>query len=73
VRCPVFHGAIKLAKAHPLTGVGFFYVRLVVEKKIKATKNLRQSPFEKYSGIRIPRIPCGRKAIIRWVRAMRGQ
>ena len=32
-----------------------------------------RSPFEKYRGIGTPRIPRGKKAVVRWVRAMRGR
>jgi len=32
-----------------------------------------ESPFAKYRGIGNPGIPSGRKAIVRWVRQMRGQ
>jgi antitoxin PrlF len=33
----------------------------------------RGSPFEKYRGIGNPGIPTGRKAILRWLRDLRGQ
>ncbi len=32
-----------------------------------------RSPFEKYRGIGNPGIPSGRKAVLRWVRELRGQ
>jgi antitoxin PrlF len=32
-----------------------------------------QSPFAKYRGIGNPGIPSGRKAVLRWVRELRGQ
>ena len=32
-----------------------------------------ESPFAKYRGIGNPGIPSGRKAILRWVRELRGQ
>jgi AbrB family looped-hinge helix DNA binding protein len=32
-----------------------------------------RSPFEKYRGIGTPGIPRGRKAVLRWVRELRGQ
>ncbi len=32
-----------------------------------------ESPFAKYRGIGNPGIPSGRKAIVRWVRELRGQ
>lgn len=32
-----------------------------------------KSPFEKYSGIGSPGIPRGRKAVVRWVRVLRGR
>jgi AbrB family looped-hinge helix DNA binding protein len=31
------------------------------------------SPFEKYRGIGTPGIPRGRKAVVRWLRDLRGQ
>jgi AbrB family looped-hinge helix DNA binding protein len=33
----------------------------------------RTSPFEKYQGIGNPGIPSGKKAILRWLRELRGQ
>jgi antitoxin PrlF len=32
-----------------------------------------RSPFEKYRGIGTPGIPRGRKAVVRWVRELRGR
>lgn len=32
-----------------------------------------KSPFEKYRGIGSPGIPRGRKAVVRWVRRLRGR
>lgn len=32
-----------------------------------------KSPFEKYRGIGSPGIPRGRKAVVRWVRGLRGR
>lgn len=32
-----------------------------------------KSPFEKYRGIGSPGIPRGRKAVVRWVRVLRGR
>jgi AbrB family looped-hinge helix DNA binding protein len=32
-----------------------------------------QKPFEKYRGIGNPGIPSGRKAVIRWLRGLRGE
>ncbi len=32
-----------------------------------------ESPFEKYRGIGTPGIPRGRKAVLRWVRELRGR
>ena len=32
-----------------------------------------KSPFEKYRGIGSPGIPRGRKAVVRWVRELRGR
>ena len=32
-----------------------------------------KSPFEKYRGIGSRSIPCGRKAVVRWVRELRGR
>lgn len=32
-----------------------------------------KSPFEKYRGIGTPGIPCGKRAVVRWVRALRGR
>jgi len=32
-----------------------------------------KSPFEKYRGIGSPGIPRGRKAVMRWVRSLRGR
>jgi hypothetical protein len=48
------------------------FVRLIVKKKSKPPKKIPESPFEKYRGIGNPGIPRGRKAIIRWIREMRG-
>jgi AbrB family looped-hinge helix DNA binding protein len=33
----------------------------------------RGSPFEKYRGIGNPGIPTGRKAVLKWLRDLRGQ
>lgn len=32
-----------------------------------------QSPFAKYRGIGNPGVPSGRKAVVRWLRQLRGQ
>lgn len=32
-----------------------------------------ESPFEQYRGIGTPGIPPGRKAVVRWIRAVRGR
>jgi AbrB family looped-hinge helix DNA binding protein len=32
-----------------------------------------ESPFEPYRGIGTPGIPHGRKAVVRWIRAVRGR
>lgn len=50
--------------------------RLVFEKRgngIRVRPLRTESVFEKYRGIGNPGIPSGRKAVVRWVREMRGQ
>lgn len=41
--------------------------------KVQVRPVRTQSPFEKYRGIGNPGIPSGRKAIIRWLRELRGE
>jgi AbrB family looped-hinge helix DNA binding protein len=50
--------------------------RLVFESgggEVRVRPVRTQSPFEKYRGIGNPGIPSGKKAIIRWLREMRGE
>jgi len=50
--------------------------RLLFEHKggLVRVRPLRaENPFEKYRGIGNPGIPSGRKAVIRWVRKLRGE
>ncbi|HTV58966.1 MAG TPA: AbrB/MazE/SpoVT family DNA-binding domain-containing protein [Verrucomicrobiae bacterium] len=51
--------------------------KLVFEKKdgnvVEITPERMRDPFEKYRGIGNPGIGKGRKAVIRWVRQLRGE
>jgi AbrB family looped-hinge helix DNA binding protein len=50
--------------------------RLLFEKDgagVRVRPVRTKSPFEKYRGIGTPGVPRGRKAVLRWVRELRGQ
>jgi hypothetical protein len=48
--------------------------KITVPRKIRlASAGRSESPFEKYRGIGTPGIRRGRKAVVRWVRELRGR